>query len=562
LSGERIELSRERLTSRSTFKPTITLMEEGKRWLIRAPSEATAALRSCRGPLFITTSRQWECPRTPVAAYELFRSFDIANASPAFLDAARHGRAISLRIPALEDDHEVQGHLGAATLPWRWQRRARLWLEKMFAVPGSGAFLYMGMGTGKTRTCLDIARKMAWQRVLVCAPKTALPVWEKQAQLHYPGIFRVVVLNRGSVKSRSDQMIKALLYADKPCIIVANYDIVWKTEFAGRIKGAGFDACIADECHRLKGRQTQVAKFFHRLWRWIPYRIAMTGTPLSNGALTDFFGQAFFLDPGLYGTRLGAFEAEYVWRHPERRYIVQWRNTEAFFERFWMITHHEDRSVLDLPDITVEERTYTLSGPAAAAYNMMRDEFVAELQAGIVTATNAAVKVSKLQQITSGRVLNENRTALVVHNEKADLLEDILRETGDEPIVVFAQFREDLAQVSEVCAKLKIEYREVSGRKNQLSDWQGGDGTVLGVQIQAGAESIDLVRAKVAVFFSLTYSLKNHDQAIARIHRPGQTRNCLIVFLICEHSIDRQIQMAVNTKRDLVSLLLASKEVM
>jgi superfamily II DNA or RNA helicase len=548
-------------------KTKITLLDVGNRWLIQAPPGAKRELGTSNGTLSIKSSGTWECPRTPVSAYELFRSFDVQNPSPAFLDMARHGRQISMRIAATEDDGDTLGYLGAATQPWEWQRRARVWLQKMLALPGSGAFLYMGMGTGKTRTCLDTARVKSWQRILVCAPKAALPVWEKQANLHYPDIFRVVVLDSGSVAQRADRMMKALMFSN-PTIIVINYDAIWRDEFANRVRLANFDACIADECHRLKGRSTAVGKFFHKMWRFVPHRIAMTGTPLSNGALTDFYGQARYIDSGVFGTRLGVFEENYVWHHPENKYVVQWRNVDHFFQRFWMITHHEDRGVLDLPDIMFEERTYEMKGVALAAYSGMRDEFVAELEAGTVTAANAAVKVSKLQQITSGRVLKKDETnpkkniSLLVHQEKALLLEEILRETGDEPVVVFCQFVEDLAQVRETCAKLKAEYREVSGRQNNLKDWQAGDGTVLGVQIRAGSESIDLVRSRIVVFFSLTFSLKDHEQAIARVHRPGQTRNCLVVFLIAEGSIDRQIQKAVEKKQDLVSMLIASKEVL
>jgi len=548
------------VTRRSAHpKHPVTLIETDGRYLIQAPYAAKQELNDCEGALWNQT-KQWEVPPTPLSALRIHQRFDVRNPSPQLSRLMEHGRRIALRIALPEDDGQQLTHLGAnpAIPSWEHQRRARLWLEAMLAHPGSGAVLWYGVGTGKTRTTLDLIRTRAFQRVLVVVPKAAVPVWGKQAEINYPGVFNVVPLGGSSTKRKAEKAWDAILYgdSDKPTLIVTNYEVAWRPDFASVVKRGGFDLCVADEGHRLRGRNSKQSMFFRRAWRYIPNRLALTGTLIANGKLTDFFGTAAYLDPGLLGLSITRFEERFAWKHPDRPFVVQWRNVDQFMNLLWMLTQFQDRSVLDLPPVMEEERTFKLEGAAAAAYKEMRDTFVAELQEGLVTAANAGVKLIKLQQMTSGRVLDAAGRPLAVHNQKQELLEELMQETGEEPIVVFCKFREDLSQVRAAAARRGLSYGELSGNSNQLQEWQDGALTVLGVQVQSGSEAINLTRAAVAVFFSLTHSLLQNEQARGRVHRPGQERSTVFISLIAEGTVDRAIQAAVQDKKDLVNEIL------
>src|SRR5215471_11123052 len=103
------------------------------------------------------------------------------------------------------------------------------------------------------------------------------------------------------------------------------------------------------------------------------------------------------------------------------------------------------------------------------------------------------VKLLRLQQITGGSLEDERGVAHHVDSAKEDLLEDLLEDL-DEPVVVFARFKPDLAAIHRVCRKLGRSSGELSGSYDDLAAWQRGgpqDPVVLAVQIQAGGLGVD-----------------------------------------------------------------------
>jgi SNF2 family DNA or RNA helicase len=97
---------------------------------------------------------------------------------------------------------------------------------------------------------------------------------------------------------------------------------------------------------------------------------------------------------------------------------------------------------------------------------------------------------------------------------------------------------------------------ELSGRRDELARWQGGEGTVLAVQMQAGSVGISLVRAAYGVVYSLGYSLGDYLQALARLHRPGQTRPVTITRLVAESTIDERVIRAIEAKRSIEEFIV------
>ena len=69
-------------------------------------------------------------------------------------------------------------------------------------------------------------------------------------------------------------------------------------------------------------------------------------------------------------------------------------------------------------------------------------------------------------------------------------------------------------------------------------------------------ESIDLTRARVAIYYSLGLSLGDHLQSQARLHRPGQTRTVSYYYLLAENTIDGKVFKALQAKQDVIESLL------
>jgi SNF2 family DNA or RNA helicase len=145
-----------------------------------------------------------------------------------------------------------------------------------------------------------------------------------------------------------------------------------------------------------------------------------------------------------------------------------------------------------------------------------------------------------------------------VNHAKGDALQSVLQDLGPaERVVVFCVFRHDLDEVRDVTHSEGRHYYELSGRAHELDGWVGDPGSVIAVQIQAGAEGVDMTCASHAVYFSLPHSLALYEQSRARLHRPGQARPVSFLHLIAEGTVDEAMYGSLQRKRDVIDEIRA-----
>lgn len=205
-----------------------------------------------------------------------------------------------------------------------------------------------------------------------------------------------------------------------------------------------------------------------------------------------------------------------------------------------------------------------------------------------VTPANVMVRLLRLQQLTGGSVTDDNGEKIRVSRGKAELLAEVLEEVGcvanrnvdgsavdivgadrstvgapddPEPVVVFCRFRSDLDAVAEIAAAAGLRYAEVSGRRGDgltQDSEMTPDADVVGVQIQSGGTGVDLTRARVAVWYSLGYSLSDYDQARKRLDRPGQKRPVVMVHLLASNTADMEVYEGLESRRSVIATVLSA----
>ena len=133
----------------------------------------------------------------------------------------------------------------------------------------------------------------------------------------------------------------------------------------------------------------------------------------------------------------------------------------------------------------------------------------------------------------------------------ADTLEDLKK---DIPLVIFCVFKYDIDACIHLCKETQRKVFEMSGRVNQYKEWreQGG---VLVVQIQSGAEGVDMTMASTAIYYSLPLSLAIYEQSKARLYRPGQKNPVTFIHLIAKHTMDELTYKALINRRDLIDAI-------
>ena len=469
--------------------------------------------------------------------------------------------------PAAADSEIRPGPAGKPPL-WPHQEKALAFLENKPA-----AMLAMAMGLGKSRVAIELLEARQCRRALILAPSSIVDyVWPQQLRAHGPAGLNLTVLGPKlkSVKAKAKQLQEDLkrwpLGSGPGHAVIINYESAWREPLAELLQQARFDLLILDESHKTKAPGGQMSRWASRLARSIPNRLALTGTPMSHSPL-DLYGQFRILDPEIFGYGYQDFKARYAVEEPigldgqHGSKIVGYQNMRELREKFRRIAfQYYDRRPLKLPERRHIPMALGLSPAGQRAYRQLEAESELQLREGrAATATNAAVLVLRLQQLTSGfAVAEDDKSVLPVDQTKQKALAELLESLDPaEPVVVFARFRADLDAVAAAAKTAQRDCCELSGRKNQLDQWQSHPGgAVLSTQIQAGSLGIDLTKACYAVYYSLDYNLGNFDQSLARLHRPGQTRPVQYYYLLAEDTIDQAVMRSLQKKRNLIQDIL------
>jgi SNF2 family DNA or RNA helicase len=448
---------------------------------------------------------------------------------------------------------------------WQHQRDALA-----YAKTRRDVILHCGMGTGKSRMAIEIILDLLTQkpgaRILLGCPKAVMAAWAKQMKAWAPSL-RVIVLDKGS-SAQKDDIVKAAMADLSPCVIVGNYETLFRMK---SLVGIAWDCLVWDEAHRLKSPSGATSKWASKVATKNPTakRIALSGTLLAHSPLDAFGVYRAVESPECptFGQWYTPFKARYAIENPRiRGMVVGYRNQDDFAEKLAATTfHRRSEDVLDLPPIMFEDIAVELGPKEARLYLEIEKEFCAVLETGTITPKNAMENVLRLAQITGGYVKlddAESPTPIEEHPSKRAALTEWLEDLdAAEPVVIFCRFRTDIDSAIHACKATGRSVSELSGRMDNLAEWQAGETAVLVAQIQSGGIGVDLTRASYGVFFSLGYSLSEYLQAVARLHRPGQTRTTRFYHLVATlargvSTVDGRIYKALSERKEVIDELV------
>lgn len=447
----------------------------------------------------------------------------------------------------------------AKTTPALWAHQDRA-IE--FALERSATLLYMGLGTGKSRCAIEVARRSGAKRILILCPLSVCDAWSDQFAKFGPEA-TIAILNKGAVKSKAKRAAEADSRAwaySHPLVVVVNYESARAGAMANYIGQHHWDLLVIDESHRAKSPSGTTSRWLSRIAPKCARRLALTGTPMPHSPL-DVYAQFRALDPSIFGWSFVKFRRRYaVMGGFQGKQVQSFQNLDQLQERMGRITYQASRDVLDLPEAIHERRVVDLGAKAQRMYREMETDFCTRVREGEVTAANALVKLLRLQQMTSGRVTVETEThaeLVQVDDAKQKALADIFTDLpADEPVVVFGRFRADLAAVHAAAEATGRESLELSGSRRELGEWQQGVAPVLAVQIQSGGTGIDLTRAAYCVYLSTGFSLGDYEQSLARVHRPGQDRTVFYFHILARGTVDEQVYGALRKRKQVVEAIL------
>lgn len=544
---------------------------ENGRIQVRTPFKYKDVCKSVFGARWNPKAKAWTYPESPTSA---------ANIKAAFSNMKRV--ETDEKFGELLDEYGERAtaisHKSAENLPPVPLTKTDAWTHQLqafwFAKDLPAVMLAMDMGTGKTKVAVDLTVNNQARRVLVLAPWSVVAVWQREYAIHAGEEWNVLSLNTQSIADRvriAEEAFYESVNDPRPVAMVMNYEGVYREPFKSWSLDQDWDYVIFDESHRIKAANGTISRQCHRIARQSRRKLALTGTPLAQGML-DVFGQYRALDSDIFGLSYTAFSHRYAIYGGYGNYeVVGYQNEDEFNERFYSIAFRVDSDdVLDLLPTTSITRACLLSPKARKIYDQLRDELVVNLSgvelsdaddsnARSITAPNVLVKLLRLQQITGGAVGNDDGDLLVVDASKAKLLEDVVSDMTDTPVVVFCRFIHDLDVVEALAKKLKRPYGELSGRrKDAVGDdaRMNPDVSIAAVQIQSGGVGVDLSLARYGVYYSLGYSLSDYLQSRKRIDRPGQKNHPMFVHLVASGTEDEAVYEALASNQKVIDHVL------
>lgn len=429
-------------------------------------------------------------------------------------------------------------------------------------------------GRGKTLLTMMAINSLPRGPVLLVVPYNIINEWEDQWREHFEEAYvpQFTVLSQSTMKAKVNAFLRFMElpteHSHKVCVV--NYESVWREPLSTYIKQMTWEVVVWDECHRLQSASSKVSWFAKALRRCCKYAWGLSGTLMPNGFLS-LYGTARAINPMIFGTNVQAYKYRYgVWmthgEHNEK--CIELVNQHEFAVKLnqLRITANVTDEDLGLPERTDIVKRFTLSPAEQKVYYDMLKKYIAWVDGNPAVAANAVVKLLRCMQITSGFVTvgeKPQQSIQPVGKAKADYLRDLISDLPpDEPVVVYYRFKPSALNIRTVAQSLGRDYYEVSGSSNQVKDWaRASGGRILGAQLRSASEGLnDLVEARYAVYFELTYSLREWIQSGGRLHRPGQRRNVVYYLLVARGTVEEKIIEAIQGKKDLVNEIYALAE--
>ncbi len=329
---------------------------------------------------------------------------------------------------------------------------------------------------------------------------------------------------------------------------------------------------VFDESHLFRRPGAKRTRLARGLAKKCKYRRILTGTAALNSPL-HLWSQLELLQPEALGYRtFGQFKNQYAvyvntYRGDGRMYpkLERYKNLEELRAKVSEWVSVVPRSeVKDLPPLIETIRIVPLTAAQESAYTKVVDHLESDLTEDL-TITEAAVRITKLQQILSGFILDEEGKVIRIEEEPpryTSLLEEVL---GTEPcrVIVWCRFREELRHLGlflqgKGVRVLPYHGGVPAGAREHCVDlfqnWEQEEPVVFLGQPQAAGMGLDLSNAEAVIWYSHTYDAITRDQASERATKMG-TKSVAIVDLMTKGTVDEAIIANLRSKQGLANLV-------
>ena len=397
------------------------------------------------------------------------------------------------------------------------------------------------LGTGKSLATLwayDYLRSLGEvKKALVISPLSTLErTWADEVFNHFPHLTTSVLHG-----SREHRLKMLALDAD---IYLINHDGIKVKGLIEAINArSDIDVIIIDELSQ--AARTASSDRWKALASIVRCKVddrpriawGLTGTPIPNSPI-DAWAQCRLIRPDSVPPYLNTFKSQVMRQISTFVWVPKEEAQQVVHEVMQPAIRFRRDEVVDLPPVTYQTREVELTQAQKKAYKDLMNKLQAEFESGQVTAANEAVKAQKILQVVCGVVYGKDGEEHVVDSRpRYEAVREVCEESGSKTIVFvpFVSMVEPLraylekAGFSVACIHGGVSKHE---RDTIFTSFQKmRDPQVLVSIAQAMSHGLTLTAASTIVWAAPIPNNDTFEQANARITRPGQKLNQLIVMI-------------------------------
>ena len=455
--------------------------------------------------------------------------------------------------------HGVRRTEPPASLQWKLkphQQRGFEWLVSLWEHQ-LGGILADEMGLGKTLQCLALishvrVREPDGKPVLIVAPTSVLPNWVDEILRFTPDLSFVPLTK---TIARHGESLDEL--AENADIVLTTYTLL-RLDF-DHYQKLDWSILLLDEAQNVKSMTARTYGRARQLRTRV--KIPVTGTPLENN-LKELWSLLSIAAPGLFPSP-DEFHDHY--EHPivdkgDQQRLGQLRQhidpliLRRTKEKVGILLPAKHEHVLEVDLHPWHREVYETWLQRQREKNLGED-------GKLVNRYTALRSLTLLRQLCLDAVLiDDAHTDLP--SAKVDLLVERLHEliSGGHRALVFSQFTRFLSKIRTRLAAegLTCCYLDgkTLGRRQAVAAFEAGAAPVFLISLKAGGTGLNLTQADHCFLLDPWWNPAIEAQAIARIHRIGQTREVNVYRLIARDTVEVKVRLLQRRKGQLFESVL------
>lgn len=462
---------------------------------------------------------------------------------------------------------------------------------------------FMKMGTGKSKVAIEEAAEL-WLRgkidvvIILCLNGLQQNWHYREIPQHCPVPFRSAHKHGGWLAKERHHWNDLVKKKDdsKLTFFAMNFEAVRTKDGLNAFNKLLTENKVylfMDESQALKTPTSSVTKAMLSVSHKAQFKRLASGTAAPNSPL-DLWSQFMILDPGILRHRIfTTFKAEYanqkrmftasgIQKRQMGKKLIKGRD---YFDKILGYRGIEKLSKLidpytyacqlsDMPPITYSEYWCTMDANQKRIYKDLKQELIAATEVppeGLadpirwlvnnadVVPQNSLTKILRLQQVTSGFVKDDDGVIKFISDDRIKELAALIETMGDQSIIIWCLFREDIARIKTLLGDQAVEYHggvNADDRTRAIDKFQAGEVQFFIGQPASGGVGITLTKSTQTIWYSYGFNAMHYAQANARNHRIGQDQPVHVTHMVAHASDNFKILAVCDEKLRLQEQLI------